>query len=224
MTPNDLGKTPSLKQLVYNNLRSRIISGELSPGCRLLESDLSKEMDISRAPVREALNMLERDGLATMIPRRGAIVTVFTKEDVEYIWNTRILLEPTAGKMATQRVSEEDLNRVEELLMRVQANPDDMSLYTDSDLELHDLLYCNIDNHYIRDFLLNLKAHSLCVRWTGERQMHNAPIAAHPVVLKATQEHLEILNALRSRDGDAVFRAVEKHLKDSMKRTVIGNN
>ena len=66
----NFGSSPSLKQLVYDNLKERIIQGELKPGTRLREEDLSTDMNISRAPIREALNMLERDGFTTIVPRK----------------------------------------------------------------------------------------------------------------------------------------------------------
>lgn len=68
--PN-LGAQPSLKQLAYETLQRQIINGQLQPGSRLTEEELSRSMSISRAPIREALNMLERDGFTKIIPRRG---------------------------------------------------------------------------------------------------------------------------------------------------------
>ena len=83
MTSMDFSSSPSLKQLVYDNLKERIINGELKPGTRLREEDLSTEMNISRAPIREALNMLERDGFTMIVPRKGAIVAEVMKEDIK---------------------------------------------------------------------------------------------------------------------------------------------
>lgn len=100
MASSNFGSNPSLKQLVYDNLKERIISGELKPGMRLREEDLSSEMNISRAPIREALNMLERDGFTTIMPRKGAIVAEVRKEDIRYIWEMRALLEPYAAKQS----------------------------------------------------------------------------------------------------------------------------
>ena len=100
---SDFGSNPSLKQLVYDNLKERIINGTLKPGMRLREEDLSNEMNISRAPIREALNMLERDGFTTIVPRKGALVSEVKKEDLYYIWELRALLEPYAAKISTKK-------------------------------------------------------------------------------------------------------------------------
>ena len=82
----DIGKIPSLKRLVYDNLKERIISGELKPGTRLREEDLSVEMNISRAPIREAFNMLERDGFTVIVPRKGAVVAEATEEEMRKLY------------------------------------------------------------------------------------------------------------------------------------------
>lgn len=219
MVTENFGTTPSLKQLVYENLRNRIIYGELRPGARLLEAELAKEMNISRAPIREAMNMLERDGLATIIPRRGAIVSVFTEEDVRHIWQMREIMEPRAARDCAGRVPEEALDQVEGLLKAVQADPTDFAMYTQSDLVIHDLLYQYLENRYMKAELLNLKAHSLCIRWNVERNQHDLD---GKLVLESTEEHWRILRALRAGDGDAAAEAVREHLLRSSIRTAAG--
>lgn len=86
----NLGSNPSLKQLVYDNLRDLIIQGKLEPGAKLVEDELAQSMNISRAPVREALNMLERDGFTKIIPRKGAVVTEVNRKDAADIWKCRL--------------------------------------------------------------------------------------------------------------------------------------
>ena len=92
-------------------MKERIINGELKPGTRLREEDLSTEMNISRAPIREALNMLERDGFTMIVPRKGAIVAEVMKEDIKYIWEMRALLEPYAAKESVKSIPPERLQR-----------------------------------------------------------------------------------------------------------------
>ena len=222
MAAADFGKTPSLKQLVYENLKSRIISGELKPGARLLEGELSKSMDISRAPIREALNMLDRDGLATIMPRRGAIVTIFTKDDVRYIWEMRRLLEPYAAQQSTSKVSDEEIDEVEGMLQEVLRSPDDLRRYSDSDLAVHDLLYRHLSNRYMKAALLNLRDHSLCIRWNAERETDPYDRRPQEFICTSTEEHLAIVRALKARDDQAAAEAVRTHLIQSCKRTMMG--
>lgn len=216
----DLGITPPLKILVYENLKARIVNGELRPGTHLLEQNLSRDMNVSRAPIREAINMLERDGLATIIPRKGAIVTVFTKTDVLHIWEMRQLLEPHAAVRAMANITEEELDHLEQMLLKVQADPTNMDLYAQADLETHDLFYRRVENKYMKSTLYNLKMRSLCIRWPAERHDIENQAVVQPVVSKATEEHLAILRALRARDEQAVFDAVETHLRQSCERNL----
>ena len=216
------GKSLSLKQLVYENLRSRIINGELPPGARLLEGELSKEMEISRAPIREALNMLERDGLATIMPRRGAIVSIYTKDDVRDIWEMRTILEPYAARLSLQHIPESELDQVEQMLHEVLEDPSDIQKYSDSDLALHDLFYRHLPNRYMSAALLNLKAHSLCIRWNVERSHEGDEETSTELVRRSTEEHLRILEALRAGDAEEASRMVESHLRQSGLRTMNG--
>ena len=103
-TKFDIAANPSLKQLVYEKLQQMIIRGELKPGERLTEEDLSQAMNISRAPIREALNMLERDGFTKIIPRKGAIVAEVSVKDSLDIWKCRLALEPFAAKEACRNI------------------------------------------------------------------------------------------------------------------------
>lgn len=81
-TINLSATTPSLKQRVYDCLLQQIVSGELPPGTHLMEAEIAQAMCISRAPIREALNMLERDGFTRSIPHRGSEVAEVTMQNV----------------------------------------------------------------------------------------------------------------------------------------------
>jgi len=82
----DLGNYLSLKDRAYQNIKFQIIRGNLRPGTRLLEEELAKAMSISRAPIREAFNKLEKEGFVTTIPRKGAAVSNVTTEIIEDIF------------------------------------------------------------------------------------------------------------------------------------------
>lgn len=211
----EIGNIPSLKKLVYDNLKERIISGELKPGTRLREEDLSEEMNISRAPIREAFNMLERDGFTVIVPRKGAIVAEATKEERDYIWEMRGILEPYAAVKSMPLISEEEINKVEKDLKKVQENPDDLELYMNSDLELHEMLFQNLDNHFLKDTLENMRAHSLRMRWAVE---NTCPGQRGDIELESIKEHLKILEALKKKDKKMVYDAVYDHIQKSKDR------
>ena len=108
---NEILTHPSLKDRVYENLKQQIISGKLEPNKHLLEAELSEMMKISRAPIREALNILEKEGFVTIIPRKGAKVSSISREEVENIWEIRSVLEPYAARNAAQKCVHPDLQR-----------------------------------------------------------------------------------------------------------------
>ena len=92
-------KKGTLKESVHDSLRRMIQLGELMPGSRLTEIDLALKLKVSRTPLREALNRLERDGLVTNKPRHGYFVTVFDLKTLEDAFEVRELLD--AGKTHT---------------------------------------------------------------------------------------------------------------------------
>ena len=93
----------SLAHKVYEHLRDSIIEGELPPGTRLLERELSDRLGVSRIPIREALPQLEAEGLITTLPRRGAIVTQLTLRDIDELFNVRTSLEVLAARLASRQ-------------------------------------------------------------------------------------------------------------------------
>lgn len=215
MTASDFGSNPSLKQLVYNNLKERIINGELKPGMRLREEDLSTEMNISRAPIREALNMLERDGFATIVPRKGAIVAEVMKEDIIYIWEMRALLEPYAAKLSTPDIPEEKIAQTKNDLLKVLDHPENFAQYVNSDLAVHEMLVDYLSNRFLKSTLQNMKAHSLRLRWAAEYEEEEDQ---QSIIEQATREHLDIIHALETRDADTVYQMVKNHVENSAER------
>lgn len=94
-------------------IREAIIDGRLPPGQRLKEEELARELGISRTPVREALLLLESEGLVESIPRRGATVRSYAVSDLDDVYQLRALLEGHAARLAAARISPDDVARLE---------------------------------------------------------------------------------------------------------------
>jgi DNA-binding GntR family transcriptional regulator len=216
MSENILGEVLSIKQLVYNNLRNRIISGELPPGSRLLELELSDEMDVSRAPIREAFNMLEKDGFVKIIPRKGVVVSDVTIDDIYAIWEMRMLIEPYAARVTLDSIPSEEIEELEKEILYVKAHPEEFERYMESDLKLHDLVTKYLDNAFMKATMDNLRAHSLRIRWTDE---YTPTGTRHPETPAAVnEEHLKIIAAMKKRKPELVQKAFKDHLIQSMSR------
>lgn len=119
---------PSVVDEILAELRFRILSGSLGPGVRIVEERLTTELGVSRAPLREALRILERDGLVSSQPRRGAIVTRLTADDVREIYSLRWALERLAVELAVPLLNRESLVPLRGALekMRVAAESGDV--------------------------------------------------------------------------------------------------
>lgn len=217
MAATDLGSNPSLKQLVYQNLRDDIIRGEYQPGERLTEELLSVQMNVSRAPIREAFNMLERDGFVRIAPRRGAFVTEVDNTDIDYIWEIRLLLEPYAAKESIDLIPRTDLEAIKADLEKALENPDNMQLYMDTDLRVHEMISDYQPNRFLKEMIQNIKAHSLRLRWATE---YEKPETQKQITTDATNEHMQIIKAFLARDGEAVYQAVKTHIENAKKRLI----
>ena len=121
-------------------LRADILSGETKPGTLLRQEDLAARFSMSRIPVRDALRLLEAEGLVTIATNRGAQVVQFSKDEVAEIYHLRILLECDCLGAAMARMTDADLDRIERIRQRAEidaATPE----WNDGDWAFHEALY-----------------------------------------------------------------------------------
>jgi len=107
-------KTDTKKTIVYDQLKKNIISGEISAGAILNEAELVQNLGVGKTPIREALIMLSHEGLVDAMPRVGYVVTRLTIQDMLEIFALRILLEVDAIGIATERITENDIGKLED--------------------------------------------------------------------------------------------------------------
>ncbi len=198
----------SLAELIVQELRPRIWDGEIPAETRLTETELAQEFQVSRSSVREALHLLEHEGLVDIIPRRGAFVRRFTAQDLEDLYAVRVLLETYAFQEASHRITEEgyqDLMHILESMEQAFASDDWRSL-GDLDLTLHFTV----------------------VQWSGNAMVVRlyesirSPIRASMGIPRSkgqrrdlvVAEHRRLIHALRSGDQEAIRQAVTTNLQD----------
>jgi DNA-binding GntR family transcriptional regulator len=129
---------PTSAVRVHGELRAAILEGRLAPGERLRAEAVAERLGTSRTPVREALLMLEREGLVVVQPHRGAVVRAFDAQDLLDLYEVRELIEPHAARRAATRAP--NLGRLEELCdlaERARATADDQIAYNE---EFHALI------------------------------------------------------------------------------------
>ena len=108
----------NLSGLVVNHVREMILSGVYQAGHHLLETEIAMELGISRAPVREGIKELQKDGIITILPRKGAFVTSFSRDDVKEVFDIRLLVENDILEILLKenRLTETHLNALEEMV------------------------------------------------------------------------------------------------------------
>lgn len=103
------GDYKTIRELLFEHIRDLIISGKLEAGRKLVEEELAEQFNVSRTPVREALRKLEIEGLVQYQPRRGVVVTGFSRDDVDEIYAARAVLEGLAARLAAERATDAEI-------------------------------------------------------------------------------------------------------------------
>lgn len=205
-----------IREQLYEAVKEAILRNSFVPGSLLQIDRLAEEYGVSATPVREALVRLEADGLVTLIPNKGAQVTEITEKDIREIWEMRRLLEPYAARSSAAVIREEEIADLERLIRTLRDDPSNTELYIKTDIMLHELLYFQCSNSYLRETLRRVHEVSYRIRYFAEsrKTMHDAVI--HEVI----REHMDILDILRSRDPDRIVVAVSSHLLNGERRAL----
>jgi DNA-binding GntR family transcriptional regulator len=202
----------SLKDLALNAIREAILGGRLSPGERITESRLSKEMRVGQNVVREALQELEFQGFVERVPNRGTSVTDFSREDIRQIYQFRMELEGFAAELAREcgRPSQEDVCRLERALSGMQAGADgnDFWQFSRSDLEFHEIIWRMSGNPFVEKALRTVATPQfsyVLIRSFRHTRLNLAAI---------TREHREILQVLKTADAAACRQCVKEKIEN----------
>lgn len=136
----------SLGSRVFQRLREDILSGRYKEREELRETTIGKELGVSRTPVREALRQLELEGLVTIVPNKGAYVTGISAKDIKDIYVLRSMLEGLCARWATEHITEEQLDELEEVILLSEFHMKKISgssadQVTDLDGKFHKVLY-----------------------------------------------------------------------------------
>jgi len=195
-----------LKSLtIYRTLRERILSNELISGTRLVLRQLANQFDTSDIPVREALRMLERDGLVEMIPYRGARVTTLTAREIEETYFIRGHLESIATGLAAERITEAEVAVLDGLMVRMRAavEAQDGPGFSELNQEFHRTIIAACGNEMLRDLTMDIWQ-----RHSGFQRVFRMV----PGRLAASQaEHEGIMAALRYRDAERAAKLALWH-------------
>jgi DNA-binding GntR family transcriptional regulator len=206
-------KRPSLKDEAYQRIKTLILSDRLSGGDMLDIDWLASGLGISRTPLREALLMLEQEGLIETIPYKGTFVVDVSRKDVEEIYQVREALEPLAVRLATPVIPDEELKGMQALFASVgeEMERGDFERYFQSDTQFHDLIVRHCGNAVLQQVLGALTDRVYCVRvFSGNRPGYH--------MRQSFREHCLMLDAIMERDGTKAERLMAEHTKNAGKR------
>ncbi len=195
----------TLKFKVTTKLRELILKGEFKMGERLTQEEWAKKLGVSRMPLREALRQLETEGLVIIEPRRGAIVTPISIEDVEEIYRLRALLEGEAVEQSAEFLSDEDLRYLEEVYNKMSLlNGDEHEIeeYLRLNEEFHGMLMEGCSWRRIKGFIQTL--------WKGIPSYTPSLLPNH--VREANREHALMLEYAKQRNGKELRKITETHI------------
>ncbi len=203
------GDYKTIRELLFEHLRDLIISGKFENGQKLVEEELAEQFKVSRTPVREALRKLEIEGLVRYQPRRGVIVTGFSREDFDEIYAARAVLEGLAARLAAERATDAeiaDLGRRLEQMNRALTSGDfqrTARIHTRFD----DLLYHIGHNRRLYNILSQFSEYiEHCQLVSMERPGRADEIRA---------EHEAMYGAIAARDPEEAERAARLHVTNA---------
>jgi DNA-binding GntR family transcriptional regulator len=202
-----------LTNTVRASLREAILKGHFEFGERIDQDKIAQELEVSRTPIREALQSLEQEGLVQIRPHYGAFIPIVTPDDVREVYEVRALLESEVVRRVTLLVPEDLLDALDRLQADSQSGLDsgDIAKSFDSDVRFHQTFVDLVDNRLIKDVLDGLTNRISMVR----RLAQSKPGVHLP---ESVSEHRAIIRAIRRRDAEAAARLMARHLSTSSLR------
>jgi DNA-binding GntR family transcriptional regulator len=191
---------------VYKAIKNDILSRTYRMGERLSPNDLAQKYRASKTPIKEALRTLEHEGLVEAIPRVGYFVSHMTLQDVQDLFQLRLILEGASAELAAQHITEEELRELETIpCCWVAGDLDSYHQYLKDNRAFHTKVAQASRNHELAELVVSVleRMHSLLL-W--EVELRNRPE-------EFAQEHHDLIEALAKRNGTLARRVMEEAIK-----------
>ncbi|WP_051688119.1 GntR family transcriptional regulator [Desulfofalx alkaliphila] len=198
-----------MRDNVYSRLRKAILKGKFQPGDRLVERKLAEKLNVSRTPIREAIRMLELEGLVSHIPRVGSVVSSIDAVEVHEIYRIRAVLEGLAARMAAERIKPEQLQQLTVTLQKIEQAIIDNKIdkLEELHLDFNRLIYESAESTRLYNMITSMV--DFINRFTMVGYTRPGRIA------QAHKEHRLIVEAIKLRDGELAERVAREHIENS---------
>jgi DNA-binding GntR family transcriptional regulator len=200
-------KRETLKKQVYEYLREEIITGGIAPGERLIEEKIAKKIEVSRSPIREAIRLLEKDGLVTV--NKGGGVTVFNPDirHFQYLYECRVELEPAAAYYAAKRITKGQIDTLRKHLLSSQemGKKYELKKIYDMNVKFHEGIIEASGNPFLIKTISHLR---------GINSMYRIAILKRKAlrVELAIEEHLKIFESIVNGYAEDARRYMRDHI------------
>lgn len=196
---------------IFNQLQDDIINGKYQPGDFLAETKLSRELGVSRTPIREALKQLEQEGLVRSIPGKGVMVEGISKKDIDDIYTIRIMIEGLAAKWAAENITQEELDKLKEVLdleefYTLKGGSTENLLKLDT--KFHDILYRASKSKPLI-YILSTFHHYI-------QRARNVSLSSPGRAMKTLEEHKAIFQALSDKNPELAEKLTTEHIKNAV--------
>ncbi len=204
-------KFSGLKEYVYHELKKMLIGNLIKPGERIYEIEIAEKLEVSRTPVREAINQLVAEGFVENRPRKGVFAAEISKEDLIKMLDVRIALESLAIKLCCEKIQDDEIKELEDILNTLEEKLRNKEFVEASqwDSKLHRYIATMADNkkltsyiNDIQDVFAYTRVHK--IKWTDEK------------VERSIKEHQKIVGAIASRNEKIAISIIKKDI-DSMR-------
>ncbi len=201
----------NLDQKVYTILKNMIIDRKLLPGEKIPQEKLAQDLGISRTPLISALKFLEHEKLIEAIPRRGFYVRLFSKEEMVSIFELREVLEGLAARRAASKITDSQIKKLGEFFNQFAEQPDilDVKAYAREDRLFHNFVIDVGAKEFLKSILLTTNIISFSYQVLHSEGLVRAPN-------ETIQEHLAVIEAIKSRDSEAAENLMRQHFKKSL--------
>lgn len=218
------GGTASARDLAYRHIQRKIVTGELASGDIISELSVSKELGISRTPIREALGQLGAEGMVEQTPNRRAVVTKLVRQDIIDLYELREALEVYAvGKASRQPMHPADLAKLQNLADAILPLKDELEQQSKPQLDSDQMIRFSALDLSFHTYLMNLAANARILKVVNDtrlmirifeirRQGHTATL-----LQEVHRWHSEVVRAIAEQDRERAMHAIAEHIQLSLR-------